>query len=41
MSARQRRRGADHFIPRIDAVENLDLAEQRCNNDKRDLAALA
>jgi hypothetical protein len=32
---------ADHFIPRvrcgIDAVENLVLADRRCNNDKRDL----
>ena len=32
---------ADHFIPRIrsgiDAIENLVLADQRCNNDKRDL----
>jgi hypothetical protein len=32
---------ADHFIPRvrcgIDAVENLVLADHRCNNDKRDL----
>jgi hypothetical protein len=32
---------ADHFIPRIrcgiDAVENLVLADGRCNNDKRDL----
>jgi 5-methylcytosine-specific restriction endonuclease McrA len=31
---------ADHFIPRIrcgvDAIENLVLAERRCNNDKRD-----
>jgi len=31
----------DHFIPRIrsgiDAIENLVLADQRCNNDKRDL----
>jgi hypothetical protein len=34
-------READHFIPRIrcgiDAVENLVLADRRCNNDKRDL----
>ena len=32
---------ADHFIPRIrcgiDAIENLVLADRRCNNDKRDL----
>jgi hypothetical protein len=32
---------ADHFIPRIrcgiGAVENLVLADRRCNNDKRDL----
>jgi HNH endonuclease len=32
---------ADHFIARvrcgIDAVENLVLADRRCNNDKRDL----
>jgi hypothetical protein len=32
---------ADHFIPRtrcgIDAVENLVLADRRCNNDKREL----
>jgi len=32
---------ADHFIPRIrcgiDAIENLVLADWRCNNDKRDL----
>ncbi len=32
---------ADHFIPRIrcgiDAVENLVMADRRCNNDKRDL----
>jgi HNH endonuclease len=32
---------ADHFIPRIrcgiDVVENLVLADRRCNNDKRDL----
>ena len=32
---------ADHFIPRIrcgiDTVENLVLADRRCNNDKRDL----
>jgi hypothetical protein len=32
---------ADHFVPRvrcgIDAVENLVLADRRCNNDKRDL----
>jgi hypothetical protein len=32
---------ADHFIPRvrcgIDAVENLVLADRRCNNDKRDM----
>jgi len=32
---------ADHFIPRvrcgIDAVENLVLADRRCNNDKSDL----
>ena len=32
---------ADHLIPRvrcgIDAVENLVLADRRCNNDKRDL----
>ena len=32
---------ADHFIPRIrcgiDAIENLVLAGQRCNNDKRGL----
>jgi 5-methylcytosine-specific restriction endonuclease McrA len=32
---------ADHFILRvrcgIDAIENLVLADQRCNNDKRDL----
>ena len=32
---------ADHFLPRvrcgIDAVENLVLADRRCNNDKRDL----
>jgi HNH endonuclease len=32
---------ADHFIPRIrcgiDAVENLVLADRRCNKDKRDL----
>jgi hypothetical protein len=32
---------ADHFIPwircGIDAVENLVLADRRCNNDKRDL----
>jgi hypothetical protein len=32
---------ADHFIPRIrcgiDAIENLVLADQRCNNDERDL----
>ncbi len=32
---------ADHFITRvrcgIDAVENLVLADRRCNNDKRDL----
>lgn len=32
---------ADHFIPRvrcgIDAVENLVLADRRCNHDKRDL----
>jgi 5-methylcytosine-specific restriction endonuclease McrA len=31
----------DHFIPRIrcgiDAIENLVLADRRCNNDKRDL----
>ena len=34
---------ADHFIPRIrcgiDAIENLVLADWRCNNDKRDLLA--
>jgi 5-methylcytosine-specific restriction endonuclease McrA len=32
---------ADHLIPRIrcgiDAIENLLLADRRCNNDKRDL----
>lgn len=32
---------ADHFIPRvrcgIDAVENLVMADRRCNNDKRDM----
>ena len=32
---------ADHFVPRvrcgIDAIENLVLADRRCNNDKRDL----
>ena len=32
---------ADHFIPRIrcgiDAIENMVLADRRCNNDKRDL----
>jgi hypothetical protein len=32
---------ADHFIPRIrcgiDVIENLVLADRRCNNDKRDL----
>jgi hypothetical protein len=32
---------ADHFIPRIrcgiDTIENLVLADRRCNNDKRDL----
>jgi 5-methylcytosine-specific restriction endonuclease McrA len=32
---------ADHFIPRIrcgiDAVENLVLADRRCDDDKRDL----
>jgi hypothetical protein len=32
---------ADHFILRIrcdiDAIENLVLADRRCNNDKRDL----
>jgi 5-methylcytosine-specific restriction endonuclease McrA len=32
---------ADHFIPRVrcgvDAVENLVLADNACNNDKRDL----
>ena len=32
---------ADHFIPRarcgIDAIENLVLADRRCNTDKRDL----
>jgi len=32
---------ADQFIPRtrcgIDAIENLVLADRRCNNDKRDL----
>jgi hypothetical protein len=32
---------ADHFVPRvrcgIDAVENLVLADRRCNSDKRDL----
>jgi hypothetical protein len=31
----------DHFIPRIrcgiDPIENLVLADRRCNNDKRDL----
>ena len=43
-STGQPRRGsgrADHFIPRIrcgiDAVENLVLADRRCNTDKRDL----
>lgn len=34
---------ADHFVPRvrcgIDVVENLVLADRRCNNDKRDLLA--
>jgi hypothetical protein len=34
---------ADHFLPRvrcgIDAVENLILADEGCNGDKRDLLA--
>ena len=38
-----RRTDADHFLPRvrcgIDAVENLILADNVCNNDKRDLLA--
>lgn len=34
---------ADHFVPRVrgglDSVENLVLADGRCNNDKRDILA--
>ena len=37
------RTDADHFLPRVrcgvDAVENLILADNHCNNDKRDLLA--